>query len=362
MLWLEDRSTGKEGAFDDAYRMRFSSQLATGLLVGYGDGRNGREEGGACAGRGGEVLPAICGTGADWDGGDGELPVVRGVAEKLGHEVWIGDAAKIRASDVRQQKHDKRDAALLLQLLMEGRFPRIWTPSSEQRDLRQLLIHRNKLVRLRAQAKNELQHLAMNRGLQKKNRLWSEEGQKRLRELPLMHWAGRRREDLFKVMALLDTQILSLDLAVKTAAENDPNARLLMSQPGVGPVTSLAFVLTMGDVTRFRARQAGGELPGADSARVQFGRTSAAGTDQQAGESVYENVVGGSGASGGSLRPEVSFGVFASLSHEAEGRGEGGGGEEVGDSTLLDAAHAKAVSGDRFDREQPAGARGRPQG
>ncbi len=171
--------------------------------------------------------------------------------EKLGHEVWIGDAAKIRASDVRQQKHDKRDAALLLQLLMEGRFPRIWTPSSEQRDLRQLLIHRNKLVRLRAQAKNELQHLAMNRGLQKKNRLWSEEGQKRLRELPLMHWAGRRREDLFKVMALLDTQILSLDLAVKTAAENDPNARLLMSQPGIGPVTSLAFVLTMGDVTRF---------------------------------------------------------------------------------------------------------------
>ncbi len=171
--------------------------------------------------------------------------------EKLGHEVWIGDAAKIRASDVRQQKHDKRDAALLLQLLMEGRFPRIWTPSTEQRDLRQLLIHRNKLVRLRAQAKNGLQHLAMNRGLQKKNRLWSEEGQKQLRELPLMHWAGRRREDLFKVMALLDTQILSLDMAVKTAAENDPNARLLMSQPGVGPVTSLAFVLTMGDVTRF---------------------------------------------------------------------------------------------------------------
>ncbi len=110
--------------------------------------------------------------------------------EKLGHEVWIGDAAKIRASDVRQQKHDKRDAALLLQLLMEGRFPRIWTPSTEQRDLRQLLIHRNKLVRLRAQAKNGLQHLAMNRGLQKKNRLWSEEGQKQLRELPLMHWAA----------------------------------------------------------------------------------------------------------------------------------------------------------------------------
>jgi transposase len=168
-----------------------------------------------------------------------------------GHEVWIGDAAKIRASEVRQQKHDRRDAALILKLLLEKRFPRIWTPSSEQRDLRQLLIHRNHLVRLRAQAKNGLQHLALNQGVQKKRRLWSEAGQKLLRELPLAPWASRRREDLCRVMELLDRQIGALDLAVKEAAEKDPNARLLMTQPGVGPVTSLAFVLTMGDVSRF---------------------------------------------------------------------------------------------------------------
>jgi transposase len=173
------------------------------------------------------------------------------MVKAAGHEVWIGDAARIRASEVRQQKHDRRDAALLLQLLLEGRFPRIWTPSSEQRDLRQLLIHRNKLVRLRAQAKNGLQHLAMNQGVQKKRRLWSAAGQKLLRELPLAPWASRRREDLLSVMALLDQQIGSLDMAVKEAAEKDSNARLLMTQPGVGPVTSLAFVLTMGDVTRF---------------------------------------------------------------------------------------------------------------
>jgi transposase len=114
-----------------------------------------------------------------------------------------------------------------------------------------LLIHRHKLVRLRAQAKNGLQHLALNQGVQKKRRLWSEAGQKLLRELPLKPWAGRRREDLLSVMALLDQQVASLDTAVKEAAENDRNARLLMTQPGVGPVTSLAFVLTMGDVSRF---------------------------------------------------------------------------------------------------------------
>ena len=169
----------------------------------------------------------------------------------LGHQVWIGDAAKIRASDARQQKHDKRDARLLLQLLAEGRFPRIWTPSSQQRDLRQLLIHRHKLVGVRARVKNELQHLAMNQGVQKKRRLWSEAGQKVLRELPLKPWACQRREDLLRIKTLLDGQVESLDRAVGGAAQENLHARLLMTQPGVGAVTALAFVLTIGDVSRF---------------------------------------------------------------------------------------------------------------
>jgi transposase len=49
--------------------------------------------------------------------------------EQLGHELWIGDAAQIRASYVRRQKTDKRDAGHILTLLMEKRFPRIWVPS-----------------------------------------------------------------------------------------------------------------------------------------------------------------------------------------------------------------------------------------
>jgi transposase len=170
----------------------------------------------------------------------------------LGHELLVGDAAKIRASDSRQQKHDKRDARLLVQLLAEERFPRIWMPSKEQKDLRQLLIHRYKLVRIRAQVKNGLQHLAMNQGVLKKRKLWSVAGQKALRELPLASWASRRREDLLKMMNELDAKIDLLDQAVAEAAEKDEKARLLMTQPGVGPITSMAFVLTMGDVARFR--------------------------------------------------------------------------------------------------------------
>jgi len=174
------------------------------------------------------------------------------MATEKGHDVWIGDAAKIRASDSRQQKHDRRDAALILKLLLEGRFPRIWIPSGEEKDLRQLLIHRYKLVRIRAQVKNELQHLAMNQGVTKKRKLWSKTGEKVLRELPLKPWASQRRKDLFRIREMLNAQIDVLDQVVVEVAEKNEKARLLMTQPGVGPITSMAFVLTMGDVNRFQ--------------------------------------------------------------------------------------------------------------
>ena len=169
----------------------------------------------------------------------------------LGHEVWIGDAAQIRASYVRQQKTDKRDAAHILKLLVEGRFPRLWTPDREQRDVRQLLIHRHKLVEIRTAVKNGLQHLALNQGMQKKRTLWSRAGQEVLRQLPLRPWAARRREDLLGLLATLNGQMRMLDQAVQEAAEQNPQARLLMTQPGVGPNTALAFVLTIGEVSRF---------------------------------------------------------------------------------------------------------------
>jgi transposase len=170
---------------------------------------------------------------------------------EIGHELWMGDAAQIRASYVRQQKTDNRDAEHIRKLLVEGRFPRIWMPSSEVRDLRQLLLHRYKLVIIRARVKNELQHLSLNSGMQKKHKLWSQAGQQWLRELSLKPWAGRRRDDLLRLMAMLDQQIVPLDLAVKEQAQRDKMAQLLQTQPGVGPITALAYVLTMGDVSRF---------------------------------------------------------------------------------------------------------------
>ncbi len=163
------------------------------------------------------------------------------LVEDLGHEIWIGDAAQIRASYVRKQKTDKRDAAHILKLLLEGRFPRLWMPDRE-----------HKLVIIRSRVKNELQHLSMNKGVQKKRTLWSQAGQKMLRELALKPWASCRREDLLGLLAMLNQQIGKLDEAVQHAAEENPQAKLLMTQPGVGPNTALAYVLTIGDVSRFR--------------------------------------------------------------------------------------------------------------
>jgi transposase len=171
--------------------------------------------------------------------------------EELGFELRVGDAGKIQASQVRQQKTDQRDADHLLALLEQGRFPAIWQASAAERDLRQLLLHRHKLVQMRTRIKNQLQHVALNQGLQKKRQLWTRQGQQWLRELTLPHWTDRRREDLLQLLAGLEPAIAELTRAVEEAAEQDARARRLMTHPGVGPITALAFVLVIGDVQRF---------------------------------------------------------------------------------------------------------------
>jgi transposase len=172
--------------------------------------------------------------------------------ERLGHELWIGDGAQIRASYVRRQKTDRRDAGHILTLLLEKRFPRIWVPSQLERDQRQLLLHRHRLVEMRTRVKTELQHLALNQGMQQKRHLWSVRGRADLEKLPLEGWTARRRADLLKVLAMLEGQVAGLDEAVGKVAFANPRARLLMTQPGVGPITALAFVVTLGDVARFK--------------------------------------------------------------------------------------------------------------
>jgi len=171
---------------------------------------------------------------------------------KYGHRLRIGDAFKISREETRKQKHDRRDAERIARLLLEKRFPELrWVPTLGQRDQRQLLMHRHKLVRMRAQIKNQLQHIALNAGYQKKQQLWTKAGRELLEKLELEPWTARRRDELLKLLDTLEPYCASLDLAVDQAAAANADARLLMSHPGIGSVISLAFVLTIGDVNRF---------------------------------------------------------------------------------------------------------------
>jgi transposase len=170
---------------------------------------------------------------------------------ELGHELWVGDPAEIRARAVRRQKTDTRDAEHLLDLLLTHRFPRIWIPTPEERDLRQLLKHRDRLVRMRTSVKNQLHFLAMSQGVCRRRKLWSTTGRQELEGLKLGAWASRRRQELLDLLDQLEPKITELDQAVQAEARHRPEVGRLMTQKGVGPVVGLAFVLTVGPVERF---------------------------------------------------------------------------------------------------------------
>src|SRR5437879_4791494 len=124
---------------------------------------------------------------------------------ELNFELWIGDAAEIRTKRVRKQKTDRQDAQLILKLMLEDRFPEIWVPSSENRDLRQLLWHRHRLVQARTRMRNQLQAVALNEGLRCKKKLFREAGREQLERFRLAPWASRRRRDLLELLDRLTT-------------------------------------------------------------------------------------------------------------------------------------------------------------
>jgi transposase len=170
---------------------------------------------------------------------------------ELGFEVWIGDAAEIKKKRVRKQKTDREDARLLLRLLLENRFPRIWVPSPENRDVRQLLWHRHRLVQMRTRIMNQLQAVAMNEGYRWKKKLFSEQGRALLEKLSLAPWANRRRKELLELLDQLNPKIAELTAAVEQEANQRPEVLRLMTHPGVGAITGLAYVQVIGTPDRF---------------------------------------------------------------------------------------------------------------
>jgi len=124
-------------------------------------------------------------------------------------------------------------------------------PDAENRDLRQLLWHRHRLVQMRTRVMNQLHVVPLNEGLRRKKALWRPAGRKELESIPLAPWASRRRQDLLDILDQLTPKIQELTHALEEEVEKRPVTLRLMTHPGVGPLTALAYELVIGTPERF---------------------------------------------------------------------------------------------------------------
>jgi transposase len=166
----------------------------------------------------------------------------RRLLAELGQEMLLGDPGAIHASIPRRQQTDKRDARHILKLLVEDRFPAVWQPPLDNEAMRQLLLHRSTLVRVRTRVKNRLDAVAKDEGLLNA-RGWSEKRRQAVEALPLAGWEAQRRKDLLALLDELNERIRPLNEAVSKAAAENAEACRLMTHPGVGPIVALAYVL-----------------------------------------------------------------------------------------------------------------------
>src|SRR6266404_4303234 len=170
--------------------------------------------------------------------------------EELAIECRVGHPTAIRKGGDAPAK-TRRDAALLLQLLAEDRCPAIWMPSTEYRDLRSLLLHRHQWVRMRTRVQNALHAIVLAHGVRRGHTLWNREGQALLTSLPLPPHTADRRSELQALYQHLQAHLDRLDDRVQHVANERARATLLMTHPGVGPVTALATEIFVGDPARF---------------------------------------------------------------------------------------------------------------
>jgi transposase len=229
---------------------------------------------------------------------------------ELQFELWIGDAAEIRTRRVRKQKTDRQDAQLILKLMLKDDFPRIWVPSWENRDLRQLLWHRHRIVQMRTRVMNQLQAVALNEGVRRKKALWRPAGRIQLESLGLAPWASRRRHDLLELLDRLNPTIAKLTKAVEEEAEKCSEAQRLMTHPGVGPLTALAFVLVIGTAERFRCGKQIASYLGLVPSEDSSGGSAPAGAYLETRELSATFPIGGSRASHGAQQPGMAQQVF----------------------------------------------------
>jgi len=171
--------------------------------------------------------------------------------EQLGHKLLVGDPAEIRRLARRRQKNDRRDADLILDLLWHNEFPALFRYPRASREVLRQLRYRHKLVKLRTMVANSLHALALNAGLSLRAQLLTKAGKKQLCSLQLSAISQQQRDELISLADELSTRILKLEQWLKVQADNDQRVLRLQTHPGVGLLTSLCLVHTLGELSRF---------------------------------------------------------------------------------------------------------------
>ena len=182
----------------------------------------------------------------------GYSPWFERLLEELGCEVWLGHATEIRRRARWRQKNDRRDAELILELMLHDEFPRLHRPAVQSREVLRMLRYRQKLIKIRTMSKNSLQALALQAGLARRSRLFTREGKQELAQAvmsPAMQW---QRDHWWQLLQPLNEQLLETMTWLKAQTQDDVCVARLRTHPGIGLLTSLCLVHSLQPVDRFR--------------------------------------------------------------------------------------------------------------
>jgi transposase len=171
--------------------------------------------------------------------------------EELSCDIWVGQASEIRKRAHRRQKNDRRDAELILELMLRGDFPRLHRYSPGSREVLQQLRHRQRLVKMRTMVINSLRFITVSRGVTIRGKLLHRRTQQRLLELSLPSPLDQQRQELCALLVELQAKIAVVEGWLSTAAESHPQVRRLRTHPGIGPLTGLCLAATLERIERF---------------------------------------------------------------------------------------------------------------
>ncbi len=177
--------------------------------------------------------------------------------EQLGHEVVVADpnVAPMDATRSRRVKTDRRDVRTLAEACRLGAFRRAHRASDPQRQVRAELAVRDVLIRTRTRCVAVTEALLRGDGLRLPGGN-AEHTERKLAALTLSDYLTPSLAPLRAVWEPLAGEITAADARLAARAQQDPVVARLMTAPSIGPVTALAFVATLDDVTRFqRAHQ-----------------------------------------------------------------------------------------------------------